>query len=318
MRKSPPHSKSVIKDDKTTNWLDQKISWFKSIKSTVPKETTLKLFLNAISSPEEKSNKYSDLIREYRLTGDKTLKNQLPVFCPGALLKTRSGKSTNEEKIITKTGAMQFDIDNKDNPHIKDFEKLRDKIFQNEQIAFCSLSASGKGLWGLIIVSDPEDYRSHFQQLKQDFEWHYNITLDKSKGGNPTDLRFYSHDQGAKLRAAPKVYDRKSVKKKGNRKNFNFNRDKKSHPKRIVDQINLINQRGIDIAPDYLTYRNVGFALCSEFGESGRSLFHLLCEPHVDYDFNKTNKQYDSCLQSKGEGITIATLIQLLNEHLNR
>ena len=38
-----------------------------------------------------------------------------------------------------------------------------------------------------------------------------------------------------------------------------------------------IESRGIDIAPEYNTWLNYGFALADGLGEGGRNFFHRLC-----------------------------------------
>lgn len=85
-----------------------------------------------------------------------------------------------------------------------------------------------------------------------------------------------------------------------------------NHPQNLMGDVENIVQkveaRGIDIAPDYDTWRNVGFALANGLGEDGRDLFHRISRLHSDYDFSTTDKQFTNCLKGKGSGITIASL----------
>ena len=73
---------------------------------------------------------------------------------------------------------------------------------------------------------------------------------------------------------------------------------------RVVQQIEV---RGIDIAPDYAMWLNVGFALADGLGENGRDFFHRISKLHADYDFAITDKQFTNCLNGRGSGVTIAS-----------
>lgn len=300
----------------TINWTDTLVSCFGSVRSIEPVNRKISSWLTSVNQPRtsaeiDRKNK----VEEYRLTGNPKLKKKLPAFCPGAVLNTRSSEVKTSEKIKYVTGLMQFDIDGKDNKHVTDFAQLRDAIFTSEHVAFCSLSTSGDGVWGLILVKDHDDYLAHFRQLKTDFKWAFNIQLDSSKGGNPTDLRFYSYDPNAKLRIEPKLYSRKRIERKRV-----IHKVKTNNPTTLIDQvpelIRTANHKGLDIAPDYETYIRCGFALANEYGEQGRELFHLLCQPHSDYDSRKTDRQYSDCLKANNGSITIGTLIYLIRSVL--
>ena len=73
---------------------------------------------------------------------------------------------------------------------------------------------------------------------------------------------------------------------------------------RVVNEIEAI---GVDIAPDYGMWVNVGFALADALGEQGREVFHRISRLHPDYVPVNTDKQYTHCLNGRGSGVTIAT-----------
>lgn len=75
-----------------------------------------------------------------------------------------------------------------------------------------------------------------------------------------------------------------------------------------------IEQAGIDIAPSYNDWRDLGFALAHAMGQSGRAYYHRLSRFHSDYSDKDTNKQYDNCLKSNGNGVTIKTLFHLAKQ----
>ena len=85
-----------------------------------------------------------------------------------------------------------------------------------------------------------------------------------------------------------------------------------------LDEIETITQRiehkQVDIAPTYAQWRDLGFALSSELGESGRAYYHRLSSFYPNYSQQETDDQYDRCLRSHGTGITIKTFYQMAKD----
>lgn len=73
---------------------------------------------------------------------------------------------------------------------------------------------------------------------------------------------------------------------------------------RVVQEIEA---HGVDIAPDYGMWVNVGFAIANGLGEHGRDFFHRVSRLHPDYDPANTDKQFTYCLNGRGSGVTIAS-----------
>ena len=71
--------------------------------------------------------------------------------------------------------------------------------------------------------------------------------------------------------------------------------------------IQEIEANGVDIAPDYGMWVNVGFALANGLGEHGRDFFHRVSRLHPDYAPSNTDKQFTNCLNGRGSGVTIAS-----------
>ena len=57
-----------------------------------------------------------------------------------------------------------------------------------------------------------------------------------------------------------------------------------------------IESTSVDIAPNYADWRDLGFALADELGESGRSYYHRLSRFYQDYNSTEADKQFDACL----------------------
>ena len=84
--------------------------------------------------------------------------------------------------------------------------------------------------------------------------------------------------------------------------------NKEEEIERIICEI---EQRAVDIAPEYNDWVELGFALVDGFGENGREYYHRISCFHPDYQREETDKQYTRCLQAKGQGITICSFFHL-------
>ena len=82
----------------------------------------------------------------------------------------------------------------------------------------------------------------------------------------------------------------------------------------IEQLVTAVESASSDIAPDYASWRDLGFALADALGESGRSYFHRLSRFYPGYDEREADKQFTACLKSKGSGITINTLFHLAKQ----
>ena len=76
----------------------------------------------------------------------------------------------------------------------------------------------------------------------------------------------------------------------------------------------IIEERSIDIAPDYQSWRDLGFAISDALGENGRDYFHRLSRFYPNYTYEETDKQFTSCLNHHGHGITSKTIFHLAKQ----
>ena len=85
------------------------------------------------------------------------------------------------------------------------------------------------------------------------------------------------------------------------------------------DDIETITQRieaaQLDITSGYAAWRDLGFALAEELGETGREYYQRLSRFNEEYSAKDTDDQYDKCLRAHGNGITIKTFFQMAKEH---
>ena len=76
---------------------------------------------------------------------------------------------------------------------------------------------------------------------------------------------------------------------------------------KIDSYITAKEQSGIDITGSYATWRDIGFAIAQEYGDSGRDYYHRVSKNHSGYDAKECETQFTNCLKAKGHGISIAT-----------
>ena len=82
----------------------------------------------------------------------------------------------------------------------------------------------------------------------------------------------------------------------------------------VESVVREIEQRAIDIAPNYKDWVELGFALVNGLGENGREYYHRISRFYPTYQREETDKQYTHCLQSKGQGITVRSFFHLANQ----
>lgn len=263
------------------NILDVMVSTYKNKEDTAPKTAKLCDVLA--------DKKYKHLVEKIRATTDETeqkkLKLKLPCCTPSCV--------TEEDGQITHTGIICQDIDFKDNTSVTNFSDFKKLISKIESVAYCSLSASGKGYFALIPISNPAKHLEHFLSLELDFA-RCGITIDPACK-NVNRLRFATYDAEPYINLNAKPY------------NFVYNpvlTVNDSYPDspcidRVEALILEIEDRIIDITGNYPQWFQIGCALANEFGEFGREFFHKVSQYSDLYDADYTDKQFTEYLKSQ-------------------
>ena len=285
--------------------LDINISAFLNYKATEPKEINLLAWLN--------STKHYLEVEKIRNTTDETikkvLKSKLPAITPSGTFSKRCAKN-----LIKHSGFIQFDIDYKDNLHIKNYENLKNEIRKIKEVAYCGLSVSGKGYWGLIPISEPTKHQQHFEALLLKFK-NLGIVIDKSCK-DISRLRGYSIDDDAYFNHSATKFNQilKKATKQQQRKTYIKTNDSNTIKNNVEKKINEIQQKNIDVTVGYETWFSIGCSFANEFGESGRNYFHILSKINSEYSNSKTERQYNHCLKNK-YSYSIATFFHYCKIH---
>ena len=283
------------------------ISIFPNYKSIEGKEVSLYTWLV--------SPKYAAQVEKIRAIACKAerdrLKAGLPAITPSGLFGQRK-----EEGLIRHSGFIQFDIDLKENKHIKNYDKLKAEICNIKEVAYLGLSVSGQGYWGLIRIACPDKHKWHFRALEKDF-FSLGITIDPAPS-SVASLRGYSFDKEAYFNFNPLTYEtlleerpREAVRKP--EKIYSAQACPSSN---VTDRdkvefcIQAIEEGRIDITSGYSNWYALGTALAMEFGESGRTYFHQVSQFNSEYRPSETDTQFDKCLK-KGKGYSLGTFFQM-------
>ena len=296
------------------------VSRFKNMKQSEP--STVQESVDLFEFMDDTSRKAEILaLRETEdVKEKKEIKEDLPCITPSGLFSKRISSG-----LIKHSGYICIDIDAKDNPQITDFERQRDEIAKIKNVAYCALSVSGKGLFCIIPIVQPDLHKEYFQALKWCFG-KLGIVIDKNCS-DVTRLRVCTYDPKRyrnEEEAIPfyKVLEdmslNKGAKKKRDWESNNRKISKSNNVEKIVrDIVAKIEEKCIDITDDYDVWLKIAFAFANEFGEGGRELFHIVSQCSPKYKSGETDSKYTSCLNSSAMGptVTIGTFFYIAKNH---
>lgn len=228
----------------------------------------------------------SDKLKEY----DKS-KKALPAFTPSGVFA--DGRKL--ENLLQYNNCIILDIDKLEQDKLVQVKSL---VCKCPYTYACFISPSNKGL-KIIVVSDvpSSDHKKAFNLIKEYYERMLQIEIDKS-GKDITRLCFMSWD--------PELFINPDF--------LTFKISDIMLKNEIEYLIQQIEYRKADITGGYENWLSIGFALADGFGPSGRDYFHRISQFSEDYNFENCNEQYDKCLNSQGQGITIKSLFYLAKE----
>jgi VirE N-terminal domain len=137
------------------------------------------------------NKKYADRVMVIRNIADKEhrdrVKATLPAITPSGLFKRRAKKD-----LIRHSGFIQIDIDQKGNETVGNYSDLKKEICKITNIAYCGLSVSGKGFWGLIPIEQPDKHYQYFKLIEKWFK-DKGLVIDKAPK-SVSSLRGYAFD----------------------------------------------------------------------------------------------------------------------------
>ena len=77
-----------------------------------------------------------------------------------------------------------------------------------------------------------------------------------------------------------------------------------------------VERSGTDIAPSYIEYTQLAYAIATDCGEAGREAFHRLCRLSTKYDARNADRLFSAALKSGNRGdVHLATAFWLAKNH---
>ncbi|MCP2043489.1 BT4734/BF3469 family protein [Pontibacter sp. HSC-36F09] len=226
-----------------------------------------------------------------------------------------SGQFTyRDEKYLTQhSGLLQFDIDQKENLHLTNLAEARQLLSKLPYVAYCGISVSGQGIWGLVRISDTSLHSEHFEYLFKVLS-EMGLKLDRGPQ-NVASARYYSYDPDAYFnhQAEPMQGFIQAPKEEYYATRTASPTDDQAKVEACINEI--IRQR-IDITSSYhKDWLPIGCNFASTFGKSGRIYFHRVSQFHTGYSKRETNKQYDRCLKISKGAATLGTFMKRCAEN---
>lgn len=256
---------------------------------------------------------YKDDILRLRAVFDKEKRNALKRSLPQATISGVFSPTRAKNNLSQHSGLICVDIDAKDNPDILDWETLKQDLSVLPQIAYCTLSVSGKGLFLVIPLRYPEKHLQQFRQLQIDFQ-KMGIMID-SACSDITRLRCLSYDEHPIINENATLYEGVYV-EKPKHKSFPtcFIYEGENTSAEVAVCCRKIQQCGIDITASYDDWLKVGFALAT-LGENGRSLFHICSQQNAKYNAAKTDKMFTDLLRRNYQQVNIGTFFWMCKQY---
>lgn len=188
-----------------------------------------------------------------------------------------------------------------------DFSKYND-IIQDQYTYACFRSVSGLGL-AVIVKISPAKHKESFDFLQGYYFNTYGTVIDPLPR-NVASLRFVSYDTQIFVNKKSKtsLLMNETKRKVSNSIPVVYG---DSEVGRMVQEAVTM---GVNIAPDYKTYRDLAFAIANGFGEGGRQWFHALCRSDAKYNSQQADNQFDHAIKGKKRGVTVGTFYWMLKQ----
>ena len=253
------------------------------------------------------NTKYRDKVLAIRAEPDKhqrdAIKATLPAITPSGEFSYRQVSD-----LVQHSKLLQFDIDQKDNALISNYSDLKNQIAKLPFVAYCGLSVSGTGYWGLVPLAYPDRHGQQFDALKRVFA-HYGIVLD-NKPRSVVSLRGYSYDPEPYLPESVTLFDLIDEPPVSQPRTLEPTADADTERKRVEACVEEIVQQGTYLGDSYDDWYQTGCSLANAFGEAGRTYYHLVSQHYPGYQPADTDKQYSACLKANSAA-TLGTFFHL-------
>lgn len=193
----------------------------------------------------------------------------------------------NQNNLIEHSGFICIDFDDFD---FTKYDDLKKDIYT--YAAFKSVSGLGVAV---IVRVNKEKHKESFQFLQRYYFTKYGCVID-SAPQNVASLRFISYD--------PELFKNEKSKVSGiykePEKKFNNSLPLVYGDSEVAELVRTVCNSGINLAPDYASYRDLAFSLADGFGSGASGWFHALCSVDSKYSSKDAEKQFNIALKGSG------------------
>lgn len=278
-----------------------KVSYFKNVSDTVPKDIKLDKWLKDTINPPVLLKRQ---VEKYRKTRNKAAKLRIPCVTISATFKNKR----NLDNIKNNNKLICLDIDRDSNP-VADMNAVKEFFTKHKSTMFVGFSVSENGVYVIIKISNKKPLIKYFEYFRDKLK-DVGITIDESCK-DATRLRFFSVDEkayynpNAETFVIPKKPKVKKSKFKGNASKSNLNK--------VEAVVSLVEQNAIDITADYNDWVKIAGALYNAFGEVGRQYFHRVSKYNHGYKERTADVKFDNCRSMSR--ITLSTFFYIADSY---
>jgi len=148
---------------------------------------------------------YKNEVERVRNETDEIRRKDIKPLTPCVIISGTFNYRSNE-KLITHSGFICLDIDNKHNPEIDDWPAFRNSIMNIQNVYFAALSISGQGVFVIMPIANETRHSDHYRMLEEDFK-DLGIVLDPACK-DVSHLRIVSYDPDAIINPNAITYQR--------------------------------------------------------------------------------------------------------------
>lgn len=264
---------------------------------------------------------------------------------PCATLSGRFAPTRGKSNLVQHSGFICVDIDDhyderdssgEMHSYTQNMAGVPDLLSQLPFVLYASHSVGGVGYFALIPLGPIDVEHTHewyFDRLKEEFQL-YGVVIDKACR-DVTRLRFCSYDASPirNAHAEPFLGQHRFISRNERRRQEEEARrqalisrmrqqrqasvagDADGDYEHVGVCVRKCQQRGVNLTEQYESWKEVGFALATAFGERGRDYFHALSAISTKYDYAENNRKYDNFLRSTQGKYTLGTLFSLFKQN---
>jgi len=274
-----------------------KVSFYPSITKTNSREVS-----DVISILENiKNGVYEDYV--YPVRNAKTDKEKKEAKSKAPCITTSGTFSQRgNDYLLQHSGLIAIDFD-----HVEDIGDAFNLLINDVYSFAVFRSISGNGLCAFVKI-DGRKHLEAFLGLERYYWQTYNLEADRACK-DVSRPRYLSYDPDLFLNEQSQPFkDYVKRETKAEIKAFESFKGGDHYQQKFERVLSRVN---CDITQGYDNWVKLGFAIASEYGESGLDYFKQLSQYHPDYDAYKTEKKYRSLLGDRNSGITIRTFYYL-------